>query len=334
MILLTGGTGMLGAHIAFDLAKSGKKIRALKREGSSIATTEKIFRLYSNDAGGLLSRIEWVNGDLLDLGSLEDAMQGINQVYHSAAIVSYRPADKERMLEANIEGTANLINTALDAGVKKFCHISSVAALGRTINGHDIDEAVWWKTSPENSWYAISKYGAEREAWRASEEGMDVIILNPSFILGPGNGTTSSSEIFGLLRKGIAWYTNGVTGYVDARDVSAAAVQLMDSTVKNERFVLSAANMSYREFFDKALKAFGRKSTRYHASPLLTAIGWRGEKILAHITGRKPALTKETAMASRLVNHFNGSKITQHIPFRYRDIDATIGEVCSFYMEG
>lgn len=333
MILLTGGTGMLGAHLAFDLAKSGKKIRALKREGSSIAITEKIFRLYSKEADELLTRIEWVNGDLLDLGSLEDAMQGITQVYHSAAIVSYRPSDKERMLEANIEGTANLINTALDAGVTKFCHISSVAALGRTVDGHDIDEAVWWKTSPENSWYAISKYGAEREAWRASEEGMDVIILNPSFILGPGNGSTSSSEIFGLLRKGIAWYTNGVTGYVDARDVAAAAVQLMDSPVKNERFVLSAANMSYREFFDKALKAFGQKSTRYHAGPLLTSIGWRGEKLLARITGRKPTLTKETAMAAQLVNHFNGSRITQQISFRYRDIDATIGEVCAFYRE-
>lgn len=331
MILLTGGTGMLGAHIAFELAKSGKKIRALKRAGSSTASTERIFKLYSAEAEQILAQIEWADGDLLDIGSLEDALEGITQVYHAAALVSFRPADKEKILQANIEGTANLVNAALYAGVQKFCHISSVAALGRTVDGLDINEDIWWKTSPENSWYAISKYGAEREAWRVSEEGMDVIILNPSFILGPGNGTTSSSEIFSLLRKGISWFTNGVTGYVDARDVAQAAVQLMDSEIKNERFVLNAANLSYREFFDKALAVFGKPATRFHAGPFLTGLGWRSEKILARLAGRKPGLTKETAIASQLVNHFDGKKITERIAFRYRDIETTIKEVCSTY---
>ena len=331
MILLTGGTGMLGAHIAFELTSSGRSIRALKRKSSSTATTEKIFRLYSPDAATLLSRIEWVDGDLLDIDTIEDALQGVKQVYHAAAIASFRPGDCGSLLQANIEGTANLVNLSLDLGVEKFCHISSVASLGRTTNGDTIDEDVWWKTSPDNSWYAISKYGAEREVWRASEEGMDVIILNPSFILGPANGETSSSEIFSVLKNGVSWYTNGVTGYVDARDVAAAAVKLMDSAIKNERFVLNAANLSFKIFFEKALSQLGKPLPKFHASPFLTGMGWRAEKMWSGLTGKKPRLTKETAAASQLVNFFNGEKITRAIDFHYRDIDTTIREVCAFY---
>lgn len=331
MILLTGGTGMLGAHIAFELTSHGRTVRALKRKSSSTATLEKIFRLYSENAAALLARIEWVDGDLLDIDTLEDALQGVTQVYHAAAIVSFRPDDREKLLEANIEGTANLVNLSLDAGVKKFCHISSVASLGRTTNGAPIDENVWWKTSPENSWYAISKYGAEREVWRASEEGMDVVILNPSFILGPSNGETSSSEIFSVLKKGVRWYTNGVTGYVDARDVATAAVKLIDSDIKNERFVLNAANLSYKIFFEKATAQLGQQQPKFYASPFFTGMGWRAEKVLAALSGKKPRLTRETAEAAQLVNFFNGEKITRVLDFQYRDIDTTIREVCAFY---
>lgn len=331
MILLTGGTGMLGAHLAFALTSSGKKIRALKRKGSSTAATEKIFSLYSKDPSTLLSRIEWREGDLLDLGSLEDAMEGITHIYHAAAIVSYHPADREKIINSNIEGTANLINLALDFNIQKFCHISSVAALGRTTDGAIIDENVWWKTSPDNSWYAISKYGAEREVWRATEEGLDVVIVNPSLILGPGDGERSSTELFSTLKKGTSWYTNGITGYVDARDVADAAIKLMESEIKNERFILNAVNLSFREIFDKILTAFGKPKTKYEAGSFLIGLGWRLDKWKSALTGKRPRITRETAAASQLVSHFGGEAITKRIDFRYRDIDVTVKEVCGFY---
>ncbi len=280
MILLTGATGLLGSHIAYELVSKGEKIRALKRKGSSIALTEKIFRFYSNNEKTLLDKIEWVDGDLLDLGSLEDAMEGINHVYHCAAIISFIPKEKDKMLQANIEGTANVVNAAMHAGVKKFCHISSIAALGTTLDGSFINEDVWWENDPQNSHYAISKYTSEREVWRATEEGMDVVILNPAFILGPGDGSKSSTEVFGVLKKGNSWFTNGVNGYVDVRDVASAAKKLMESDVKNQRFILSAENFTYREFFDKVLEAFGKPKTKHEAGKFSLAIGWRGEKIL------------------------------------------------------
>lgn len=331
MILLTGGTGLLGAHIAYELTSKGENIRALKRERSSIALTEKIFGFYTSNPKPLLDKIEWVNGDMLDLGSLEDAMEGITQVYHSAAIVSYNPKDKEKMLQVNIDGTGNLVNIAMEAGVKKFCHISSIATLGFTIDNTPVNEDVWWKNDPSNSWYAISKYGAEREVWRASEEGMDVVVLNPAFIVGPGDEGKTSTEVFGVMKRGNSWYTLGENGYVDVRDVATAAVKLMESEIRNKRFILSATNLTYKDFFDKILVALGKPKTKYRAGKFSLAIGWRGEKLLCALSGRNPRVTKETAITALQLNRYDGSRITKAIDFKYRDCDQTINEVAAFY---
>jgi nucleoside-diphosphate-sugar epimerase len=331
MILLTGATGMLGSHIAYELTSKGEKIRALKRKGSSISTTEKIFSWYSKEAKNLLSKIEWVDGDLLDIGSLEDAVEGITEVYHAAAVVTFDLKQKEKMLQTNIEGTANLVNICLDAGIKKFCHISSIAALGFTTEGAMIDENVWWKNDPSNSWYAISKYGAEREAWRAVEEGMDVIILNPSFIIGPGDISRTSTEVFGAMKKGNRWYTLGENGYVDARDVARAAVLLMESEIKNKRFILSAVNLTYRDFFDKLLISFGKPKTKTMAGKLGLSIGWRAEKLLCALTGKNPRVTKETALTALQVNRYDGSLVTRSIDFSYRDFDESVRGISEYY---
>ena len=275
MILLTGATGLLGSHIAYELLQQGKKIRALKRKDSNSTLTEKIFSFYTNEHIELLNAIEWVEGDVLDLGSLEDAMVGITHVYHCAAMVSFLPKERDKMMQVNIEGTANVVNTAMHAGVKKLCHISSIAALGSTIDGSMITEETWWKNNPSNSYYAISKYGAEREVWRAAEEGLNVVIVNPSFIIGPGDTSKSSSEAFGILRKGASWYTNGVNGYVDVRDVAHAAIKLIESDVLNQRFILNAANLSYRSFFDKVLVQLNKPKTKREAGKFLLALANR-----------------------------------------------------------
>jgi dihydroflavonol-4-reductase len=329
MIFLTGGTGLVGSHIAFEILGKGGSVRALKRKGSSTALTEKIFRFYNGEH--LLKNIEWVEGDILDLGSLEDAMEGMTHVYHCAAIISFFPKERDKMLQANIEGTANVVNVAMDAGVKKFCHISSIAALGQTIDESPIDEDVWWKNDPSNSWYAISKYGAEREVWRATEEGMDVVIVNPAFIVGPGDAGKTSTEVFGVLKNGNKYYSLGVNGYVDVRDVAASAVKLMESNVKNERLILSAENFTYREFFDKILDAYGNPKTKIHAGKFSLALAWRVEKWLAKISGRRPRVTKETALSALQKNFYDGSRITQVIEFGYRKMDDTIKEMVKFY---
>ena len=331
MILLTGATGLLGSHIAYELLQQGKKIRALKRKDSNSTLTEKIFSFYTNEHIELLNAIEWVEGDVLDLGSLEDAMVGITHVYHCAAMVSFLPKEKDKMMQVNIEGTANVVNAAMHAGVKKLCHISSIAALGSTIDGSLITEETWWKNNPSNSYYAISKYGAEREVWRAAEEGLNVVIVNPSFIIGPGDTSKSSSEAFGILRKGASWYTNGVNGYVDARDVAHAAIKLIESDVLNQRFILNAANLSYRSFFDKVLVQLNKPKTKREAGKFLLALAWQIEKLLAAIAGRNPIITKEKVGYALQISQYDGSKIQKTINFNYRNIDTSIMEICKFY---
>ena len=331
MILLTGATGLLGSHIAYELLQQGKKIRALKRKDSNSTLIEKIFSFYTNEHIELLNAIEWVEGDVLDLGSLEDAMVGITHVYHCAAMVSFLPKERDKMMQVNIEGTANVVNAAMHAGVKKLCHISSIAALGSTIDGSLITEETWWKNNPSNSYYAISKYGAEREVWRAAEEGLNVVIVNPSFIIGPGDTSKSSSEAFGILRKGASWYTNGVNGYVDVRDVAHAAIKLIESDVLNQRFILNAANLSYRSFFDKVLVQLNKPKTKREAGKFLLALAWRIEKLLAAIAGRNPIITKEKVGYALQISQYDGSKIQKTINFNYRNIDTSIMEICKFY---
>lgn len=333
-ILITGGTGLVGMHVAFDLTAKGHAVRLLCRPGSNKKMLEKVFAFYTPDFQKQLDRIEWTEGDLLDIYSLEDAMEGIQHVYHAAALVSFVPADKNRMLQSNIDGTANVMNAALHKGVNKVCHVSSIAALGKRDDGRLNDEEVYWKNSPANSWYAISKYGGEREAWRASEEGLNVVIVNPSFIIGPGDSTRSSLALFGTVQQGMNWFTDGVTGYVDVRDVASAMIRLMESPVNNQRFILSAENLDYRTVINTMNSAFGKKPANKKLSPFLGGVAWRAEKILAALSGRAPRITKETAAAAQEKNAFSGEKIKTALPgFTYRQVKQAITEAGRFFQQ-
>lgn len=322
---------MIGAHIAFALTAKGEHVRALKRKNASVADTEKIFRFYSSEADTLLRKIEWVEGDILDIPSLEDALTGCSDVYHAAAIVSFDPRERDLMIRVNAEGTANMINVAMESGIRKFCHISSVAALGRTIDMQNIDENTWWKNDPANSWYAISKYNAEREVWRATEEGLDVVIVNPAVVIGPGNPSRSSNAIFAMAKKGFPWYTRGSGGFVDARDVASVCVSLMKSDIVNERFVLSAENLSYRSFANELLKRFGHQPVSREVGPFQLGMMWRLNKLGAWITGKAPRITKESAASASETADFNGEKITKAIDFRYRSLEQTLEQITPFY---
>jgi dihydroflavonol-4-reductase len=331
MILVTGGTGMVGTHLLLALTQQGLRVRALKRKGSSISETEKTFRYYSQRADELLSGIEWVEGDVMDIFSLEEALKDVRHVYHAAAMVSFDPKERDAMLKINMDGTANIVNLSMDYGVKKFCHVSSVAALGKTIDLQNISEGTWWKNDPSNSWYAISKYNAEREVWRASEEGMDVIIVNPSVIVGAGNTSRSSNAIFALAKKGFSWYTNGSGGFVDAQDVADACIKLMESEIVNERFVLNSENMTYRDFANEILNLFGKKPVSRRLSAFSLGVLWRIEKLLATLSGRSPRITKESAAAASEVASYNGKRITEQIGFTYKPIRQSLHEVVGYY---
>ena len=237
MIFVTGGTGLVGSHILLKLAQQGEKFKALKRISSSLKVCKSVFDYYN--ANDLFHQIYWVSGDVNDIQSLENAMKDCSLVLHCAAMVSFSSSDAELIRKVNVEGTANVVNVAISMGVKKLGYISSIAALGRNSTDQIVDEECYFKPTLKESNYALSKYYSEQEVWRGGQEGLDVVIVNPSVILGPGNWAKGSSQIFQKINSGLKYYTSGSTGYVDVIDVSDAIIKLLFSDVRNERFIVN-----------------------------------------------------------------------------------------------
>jgi nucleoside-diphosphate-sugar epimerase len=332
MILVTGGTGLLGSHVLYELARQGRSVRAIRRKNSDTDRVRKVFSYYSEVPGELLKNITWFDADLMDFGAIGDALEGIKEVYHTGAVVSFYPRDHKAMLKVNIEGTANLVNLSLDKGVEKFCYVSSVATLGRGLNGNPTNEEDYWVTSRKNTIYGISKYGAEREVWRGMEEGLHAVIVNPSFILGPGFWADNSG-LFRLVWEGLKYYTDGINGYVDARDIVKAMIQLMDRNIFNERFILSADNISYQQLFGMMAKYLGKPAPAVKIPDFVSEMVWRMESVRTFITRSTPVLTKEMAHTLRQRYSYTHEKLRNALGFEFTTLEQSIREICEIYLK-
>jgi len=330
MIFVTGGTGLVGSHILLRLAKEGISFKALKRETSSLQICENVFSHYA--AKDLFAKINWETGDVNDIPSLEKAMEDCIRVLHCAAIVSFHPAEVELMRKVNIEGTANVVNVALSKGIKKLGYVSSIAALGRNSTVGIVDEECYFKATKLDSNYALSKYYAEQEVWRGSQEGLDVVIVNPSVILGPGDWNKGSSQIFQKIHSGLKFYTTGSTGYVDVIDVANSLVDLLLSSVKNERFIVNGANLKYRDCFDRIAIALGKPKASIKVTPFLKEVAWRLEAIRSFITSKTPLLTKETANSAMTDGAYSTEKIKKEIDFQFTEIETTIQKYANWFL--
>ena len=335
MILVTGGTGLVGSHLLQALVKEGKNVRAIRRASSDMGMSRKVFDLYSPDPEKDFSLIEWVEADIMDIFSLEEAMEGVEDVYHCAAIVSFLPEDRKRLMQINTGGTANVVNAALEKKIRKLCHVSSIAALGRPENQADlIDEELVWKTSKNNSIYAVSKYGAEREVWRGTAEGLNAVIVNPSIILGFAATSKGSSRIFSTIWEGLKFYPPGINGFVDVRDVVRAMILLMNSDICNERFILSIESIEYKKLFDLISAEMGKPVPRLKVSPIMSGFAWRLEKLRSMVTGIKPLITRETARTATQQYNYSNEKIKKELGFEFTPIEETIRHFCGIFTSG
>ncbi|MBE7173728.1 MAG: NAD-dependent epimerase/dehydratase family protein [Williamsia sp.] len=325
MVLVTGGTGFLGAYIIRELVQQGYKVRAIRRKESNtpffISPT-------------VFEQIEWFTADILDVVSLTEAMQGADTVIHSAAKVSYNPDDKKEMYQINIDGTTNMVNVALELGTRRFVYISSVAAVGRTLNGEHIDEEKEWDEKQVSSHYSMSKHKAEMEVWRAIGEGLNAVILNPSTILGYGNWHESSCAIFKSVWEEFPYYTSGINGFVAVEDVATATIRLMQSDIQAERFLISADNWPYRQVFDTIADGFQKKHPSRPVTPFLAAVAWRYEKLKTVFTGKRSLLSKESARIAQTKTFYNNSKLLAALPgFSFTPLAAAIHSACAHYMQ-
>ena len=324
MVLVTGASGFVGAHLARTLSEQGATVRALYNRTAPTAEMQS-WR-------GVL----WVQTNLLDGYAVAEVMEGITEVYHCAAIVSFSPARRDETIHVNSETTCNVVNAALDAGVRKLIHFSSVAALGRDGTAKEITEEAQWEESRLNSAYALGKYAAEMEVWRGIGEGLDAVIINPGIILGEpliaAGWHDGAPRLMQTAWEEFPFYTDGLTAFVDVKDVVRAAIALMHSDISAERFILSAGNIPFRTVFTKMAESLGRKPPRRHAGKLATGAVWRWSALKSAVSGQPPLITKETARNAQLQTFYNGSKIAQALSgFNYTSLDATIRRMAAAY---
>ncbi|MEL6866904.1 MAG: NAD-dependent epimerase/dehydratase family protein [Bacteroidota bacterium] len=322
-IFITGATGFLGSYILRYLVKQGyNDIRALRRPDSPMNLVEPV-----------KDKVEWITGDLLDHFLLEGAMQGVDKVYHAAALVSHERKDRDAMRRINAEGTATVVNAALYSGIKKFLHISSIAAIGRNRSRQHIDENNKWERSPFNSNYAISKYLAEQEVWRAGAEGLNIAILNPSIILGSGFWDRGTARLFRQLSAGMRFYPVGASAYVDVRDVARMAIQLMESDIEEERIIASAVNLSYRQLFSQIAPLLGKKPPSIRVNPRLAQVAAIPLSLWASLTGRRSALSRETALMTSCHFTYGHQKSKQLLDFEYLPFQQSLEEICEQFLK-
>ena len=321
MILVTGSAGLVGRELIDQLLLQGKKVRAI----------------YHNNKPSNLPRegLEWIQCDVLDITTLEELMMGVEYVYHCAAIVSFNPSRQNELYKINIEGTANVVNAALNSGVKKLVHVSSVAALGKSSNNNaPISESDKWNATNNTSSYGKSKYYSELEVWRAMGEGLDIVIVNPAIILGPGDWTKGSSQVFKNVYDEFPWYSDGENGFVDVRDVAKAMISLMESDISGQNFILCGRNTSYREVFDLIAKGFNKKAPYKKVTPFLAKLVWRLEAIKSIFTGKDPLVTKETAISALSKSCYNNSKLLTYLPsFQYATLEDTVSYTCQKFQQ-
>lgn len=330
MILVTGATGLVGAHLALHLIENGEQVRALYRTEANCSKTKALFSYYQKEH--LFGAIEWIPGDILDIPSLEMAFQDIKQVYHCAALISFDPKDEDAIRKTNIEGTANIVNFCLAKKIEKLCFVSSIAALGDLApHETEITETTEWNPEKPHSDYAISKYGAEMEVWRGQQEGLKVIIVNPGVILGPGFPSQGSGTLFTTIKKGLSYHTLGTTAFIAIPDVINSMYRLMKSDCCNERFTLIAENLVFKDIFFTIADALKVKRPTRYASPLFTTIAWRVDALLGFLTIKKPTFSRVTAKASHSKTPYSNEKIVQQLQPSFISIKAYIREIASSF---
>ena len=330
MILVTGATGLVGAHLIAHLCNDTQPIRAIYRSDTPLAKAKAIFSEYHASTKAF-DAIDWIQADLTDLPSLENAFDGITHVYHCAAKISFNPDDYKLLRKTNIDGTANIVNLCIAYNIQKICYVSSIATLAAEPSKDFIDETNDWNPELSNSVYAITKYGAEMEVWRGTQEGLNAVIVNPGVIIGKGFYNSGSGALFSKIDKGFNFYTCGVTGYVGINDVVQPMIQLMNSDIINERFILVGENLSFKSVFSSIARALKKPTPRKKVSPFLFDLGWRVQWFLYKLTGIIPTIYRSSKESAFSNSHYKNDKLKKALRYSFTPMEEIIQDTANHY---
>ena len=329
MILVTGGTGFVGAYLLAELAKEGKQVRALKRPSSKTGHTEKLFAYKFGDKGAaLFASIQWVDGDIMEIYTLDEALKDVDEVYHCATEVSLQDNDPDKVILPAEKGTENMVNAALARGVKKFCHVSSVAALGENNVGKEINEEAFEEFVYETSPYAVGKHLAETQVWRAYAEGLNAVVVCPSMIMGVWPGNKGTMSMFKFINNMPKYYTGGTMGYVDVQDVVNTMLGLMNGNHFGERYIISAENISFYDLFTAIAKSLGKPLPKRKLSVFTLQVF----RFFNNIFSRNK-------ITSTMVEHgsgtyvFGNKKIVNQLNYKFVPISKSIEEMGSYFLK-
>lgn len=317
MVLVTGASGFLGGELVQQLVVSGESVRILKRPGSDLSFLQNI-----------LPEIEIAEGDILDIPSLEAAMQGIEKVYHAAAVIGYDSSYYDAMYKTNIEGTANVVNVALSSGVKKLLHVSSIAAIGGK-PGEVITEETKWEKNKWTTHYGITKMLAEREIWRGIQEGLNAVIVNPGIIVGAGHDEHKATlRLFHrIAKKKLPFYTNGSNGFIDVQDVAKICLLLMNGTQEDDRYILVNENLSFKTYFEAIAATLKVAPPSRALDPFLARIFITGDWLASVFTGRNRSISVENLKVAMEKFEYSNEKIKQNLHYSFIPFSETIERV-------
>ena len=322
----------MGSHLLYELCKKKVKTKALYRTLESLNKVKKIFGYYTDEVDTLFNQIEWVQGDITDITSLEDAFTGITQVYHCAALISFNPSDYKKLLKINQEGTANMVNISLAFGISKFCYVSSIATIGRPLGNKLADEETEFNAT-NASVYALAKQEAELEVWRGSQEGLDVLVVNPGVILGPGFWSNGSGQFFSKNAKTQSYYLPGGTGFIAVQDVVRCMLLLQESSITNERFILISENLTFKEVQQQIANAFSLKPPKKVIKTWMLQLGWRLDWLRNVFIKKNRVLTKTTALSLLEPTMYSNKKIKNTLDYQFEPVEQTIKATCRYYQK-
>ncbi len=328
MILVTGGTGLVGSHLLLELVKSGDKVRAIHRKDSNLQAVKKVFSYYipAEEIDFLFSKIEWKEANLNDIPALKVAFKGITTVYHCAALISFDTSDEKALRKINIEGTANIVNLCVDFKIKKLCYISSIATMDKSLGEKFVTENFTWNQEKYHNEYAISKHGAEIEVWRGTQEGVPAIILNPGVILGPGSWNMGSGQLFKKIGEGLNYHFPKTTGFVGVLDVVNAAITIMGSNIQNEQYIVVAENLSFAEVLGLVAESIQKPAPKKPLKPWMVFIGWVYQSIANFLFGSKKLITREDYKSLFKHSFYSSAKLKSDFSFEYTPIKEVILE--------
>lgn len=332
MVLVTGGTGLVGSHLLLQLVQKEVSVRAIYREGSILENVKTVFSYYVDNAQELFDKIEWINADLLDIPALEIAFLNVKYVYHAAAFISFDPKDYTQLQKTNVIGTANIVNFCIANGIKKLAYVSTIGTIGKSSPNEIATEENEWKDNNINV-YALTKYRAEMEVWRASQENVPVVIINPGVIIGPGFWGSGSGALFTTVNKGYSYYPPGGTGFVPVMDVVKILVDLLSSEIINERFITVSDNLSFKEILSLIAPLLNKKAPKTELKIWQLQIARFGDWFLSMLTNKRRKITKNSIYSLKHREFYSSEKIKNALSYEFSDLEKTIEKCCVIFLK-